>query len=83
MSVAPAWRIGNVHTAYATAKYLAVMVMMLTAFPAYALARQLVGRLPALFVAAAALIGLLVPNTRTVTTTPGAVADDPEALQVE
>ena len=51
--MAPAWRIHNVHTAYATVKYLAVMIMMLTAFPAYALARQLVGRLPALFVAAA------------------------------
>jgi hypothetical protein len=51
--MAPAWRTDNVHTAYATVKYLAVLIMMLTAFPAYALARQLVGRLPALFVAAA------------------------------
>jgi hypothetical protein len=31
----------------------------------------------AIFVAAAALIGLFVPNTRTVTTTPGVAADDP------
>jgi hypothetical protein len=51
--MAPAWRIHNVHTAYATVKYIAVLVMMLTAFPAYALARQLVGRNAALFVAAA------------------------------
>jgi len=51
--MAPAWRIHNVHTAYATVKYMAVLIMMLTAFPAYALARQLVGRTPALFVAAA------------------------------
>jgi len=51
--MAPAWRIHNVHTAYATVKYAAVMIMMLTAFPAYALARQLVGKTSALFVAAA------------------------------
>jgi len=51
--MAPAWRIGNVHTAYATVKYMAVLIMMLTAFPAYAFARQLVGRTAALFVAAA------------------------------
>jgi len=50
---APAWRIHNVHTAYATVKYLAVLIMMLTAFPAYGLARQVVGRTAALFVAAA------------------------------
>jgi hypothetical protein len=54
--MAPAWRIHNVHTAYATVKYLAVIVMMLTAFPAYALARQLVGRLASLFVAAASCV---------------------------
>lgn len=54
--MAPAWRIHNVHTAYATVKYLAVMIMTLTAFPAYALARQLVGRTPALFVAAASCV---------------------------
>jgi hypothetical protein len=50
---APAWRIHDVHTAYATVKYMAVLIMMLTAFPAYALARQLVGKTAALFVAAA------------------------------
>jgi hypothetical protein len=54
--MAPAWRIHNVHTAYATVKYLAVIVMMLIAFPAYALARLLVGRTPALFVAAASCV---------------------------
>lgn len=54
--MAPAWRIHNVHTAYATVKYLAAIVMMLTAFPAYALARLLVGRTPALFVAAASCV---------------------------
>jgi hypothetical protein len=54
--MAPAWRIHNVHTAYATVKYVAVLIMMLTAFPAYALARQLVGRTAALFVAAASCV---------------------------
>jgi hypothetical protein len=54
--MAPAWRIHNVHTAYATVKYMAVMIMTLTAFPAYALARQLVGRTAALFVAAASCV---------------------------
>ena len=42
--MAPAWRIHNVHTAYATVKYTAALIMMLTAFPAYALARHVVGR---------------------------------------
>jgi len=51
--LAPAWRIGNVHTAYATVKYTGVIVMTLTAFPAYGLARMVVGRNAALFVAAA------------------------------
>jgi hypothetical protein len=54
--IAPAWRIHNVHTAYATVKYMAVLVMMLTAFPAYALARHVVGRTAALFVAAASCV---------------------------
>jgi hypothetical protein len=54
--MAPAWRIHNVHTAYATVKYMAVMIMMLTAFPAYALARLIVGRYAALFVAAASCV---------------------------
>ncbi len=51
--MAPAWMIDNVHTAYTTVKYLAVTVMALTVFPAYALARLVVSRGPALFVAAA------------------------------
>jgi uncharacterized membrane protein len=51
--LAPAWLIDNLHSAYATVKYLTVIVMTATAFPAYALARLFVGRRPALFVAAA------------------------------
>jgi hypothetical protein len=51
--MAPAWMIDNLHTAYTTVKYLAVIVMTLTVFPAYALARLVVARGPALFVAAA------------------------------
>jgi hypothetical protein len=51
--LAPAWLIHNLHTAYATVKYLTVIVMTATVFPAYAIARLFVGRRPALFVAAA------------------------------
>jgi hypothetical protein len=51
---APAWRIGDTHTAYATVKYMAVTAMTFTVFPAYALARLLVGRMASLFAAAAA-----------------------------
>jgi hypothetical protein len=51
--MAPAWLIDNVHSAYTTVKYLAVTVMTLTVFPAYALARLVVSRGPAFFVAAA------------------------------
>jgi len=51
--LAPAWLIDNLHAAYATVKYLTVIVMTATVFPAYAIARMLVGRRPALFVAAA------------------------------
>src|SRR6266545_6250408 len=51
--LAPAWRIDNTHTAYATVKYIGVIVMTLTAFPAYRMARMVVGRNAALFVAAA------------------------------
>src|SRR5437899_10943755 len=47
--MAPAWMIDNLHTAYATVKYLAVAVMTLTVLPAYALARLVVRRVPALF----------------------------------
>jgi hypothetical protein len=51
--MAPAWLIDDVHAAYSTVKYLAVVVMTLTVFPAYAIARMLVDRGPALFVAIA------------------------------
>jgi uncharacterized membrane protein len=51
--LAPAWLIHNLHAAYATVKYLTVIVMTATVFPAYAIARLFVGRRPALFVAAA------------------------------
>jgi hypothetical protein len=51
--LAPAWSIDDIHAAYTTVKYLGVFVMTLTVFPAYGLARQLVGPRPALFVAAA------------------------------
>jgi hypothetical protein len=51
--LAPVWLIDDLHTAYTTLKYVGVFVMTLTVFPAYALARQLVGPRPALFVAAA------------------------------
>jgi hypothetical protein len=51
---APAWWIHDTHTAYATIKYMAVLTMTFAAFPAYALARLIVGRMASLFVAAAA-----------------------------
>jgi hypothetical protein len=51
--LAPIWLIDNLHAAYATVKYVTVIVMTATAFPAYAMARLFVGRRPSLFVAAA------------------------------
>src|SRR2546430_14202724 len=51
--LAPAWLIDSLHSAYATVKYVTVIVTTATVFPAYGLARLLVGRGPALFVAAA------------------------------
>ncbi|MFN2469292.1 MAG: hypothetical protein ABR521_14330 [Gaiellaceae bacterium] len=51
--LAPVWWIDDVHTAYDTVKYLGVLVMTASAFPAYALARLLVGRPAALFAGAA------------------------------
>ncbi|MDX6409069.1 MAG: hypothetical protein QOE13_2140 [Gaiellaceae bacterium] len=51
--LAPAWLIDNLHTAYATVKYLGVLVMTATVLPAYGIARLIVSRRPALFVAAA------------------------------
>jgi hypothetical protein len=50
--MAPAWLIDDVHRAYATVRYLGVILMTLTVFPAYGIARMIVGKWPALFVAA-------------------------------
>jgi hypothetical protein len=50
--MAPAWLLDNVHSAYNAAKYLNVVAMTASAFPAYGLARMVVGRWPALFAAA-------------------------------
>ena len=52
--LAPAWLIDDVHRAYDTIRYLGVIVMTMTVFPAYALARTVVGKWPALFTAAGA-----------------------------
>jgi hypothetical protein len=51
--IAPAWRIHDVQRAYDTIKYLGAIVMTATVFPAYGIARMIVGRWPALFAAAA------------------------------
>jgi hypothetical protein len=51
--LAPAWLIDNLHAAYATVKYMTVIVMTATVFPAYGMARLFVGRNAALFAAAA------------------------------
>jgi hypothetical protein len=50
--MAPAWLLDDVHQAYATIRYLGVILMTLTVFPAYGIARMIVGKWPALFVAA-------------------------------
>jgi hypothetical protein len=52
--MAPAWLIDDVHRAYDTIRYLGVLLMTLTVFPAYGLARMVVGKWPALFAAAGA-----------------------------
>jgi hypothetical protein len=52
--IAPVWAIHDTHTAYATVKYIGVLVMTATVFPAYALARQLVSPGASLLVAAVA-----------------------------
>jgi hypothetical protein len=49
---APAWLIGDAQSAYLVAKLIGVVAMTLAAFPAYALARLLVGPRTALFAAA-------------------------------
>jgi hypothetical protein len=51
--MAPAWLIGDTQRAYDTVKYLSAVVMTATVFPAYGIARIVVGRWPALFAAAA------------------------------
>ena len=54
--IAPAWRIGNTEHAYDAVKYLNVLAMTGTAFPAYKLARFVVGRRAALFAATASVL---------------------------
>ena len=54
--IAPGWRIGNMHRAYDAVKYLNVIAMTATAFPAYKIARFIVGRRAALFAAAGATL---------------------------
>jgi hypothetical protein len=53
--IAPAWRIDSVQHAYDAVKYLNVIAMTATAFPAYKLARFVVGRKAALFAATASV----------------------------
>ena len=51
--LAPIWWIDDLHHAYATVKYVGVLMMTASIFPAYALARMLVGKPAALFAGAA------------------------------
>ena len=51
--MAPAWLIDDTQRAYDTVKYLGTIVMTATFFPAYGIARTIVGRWPALFAATA------------------------------
>jgi hypothetical protein len=51
---APLWKITHVATAYATVKYVDVLVMTSVVFPTYFLARMITGRRAALFAAAGA-----------------------------
>jgi hypothetical protein len=53
--LAPFWRIGDVATAYATIKYVGVVVMTSALFPAYFLARMILSRPWALFAAVGAV----------------------------
>jgi hypothetical protein len=53
---APAWRVASVHHAYNAIRYLNVIVMTATVFPAYKLARFVVGRRAALFAATGAIV---------------------------
>jgi hypothetical protein len=52
--MAPAWLGDDVHRAYDTIRYLGAILMTLTVFPAYGIARMIVGKWPALFAAAGA-----------------------------
>jgi len=52
LAIAPAWLIDDAQLAYTFAKVIGVVAMSAAAFPAYALARLLVGPRPALFAAA-------------------------------
>ena len=52
---APAWRIQSVATAYETVKYLQALVMALTIFPAYGIARHVVSRPWAIFAGVATI----------------------------
>ena len=73
--IAPAWRISDTQSAYDTVKYIGVLLMTSVTFPAYALARMLVSRGAALFVAAgAAVIPALIYSSFIITeplATPG------------
>jgi hypothetical protein len=53
--IAPAWLIHDVQRAYDTIKYMGTVVMTATVFPAYGIARMVVGRWPALFAATASV----------------------------
>jgi hypothetical protein len=53
--LAPFWKIGDVATAYATIKYVGVVVMTSAIFPTYFLARMVVSRPWALFAAVGAV----------------------------
>src|SRR4051794_21400420 len=54
--MAPAWWLGSVGDGYAVAKWIGVACMTATLFPAYALARLVVGRWAALFAATGAVV---------------------------
>jgi hypothetical protein len=53
--MAPAWLLHDPQASYDTVKFIGVLVMSASVFPAYGLARLLVSRWPALFAAAATI----------------------------
>ena len=55
--LAPFWKIGDVATAYATIKYVGVIVMTSAIFPTYFLARTILSKPWALFAAVGAVAG--------------------------